>query len=211
MVTARRSAPLVRLFHVAMLGLCACLAAAAEPAEDPVARRDPQEFFFIQTFGDLPEDMDAAVRDGKLGMLLFFEAEGCRYCQYMLRNIFSRQDVQNWYRARFVSIAVDIHGDVELKDFDGITLPSKVFAAQRRVTMTPVVAFINPQGEEIYRRLGMVKSPEEFLLIGKYIESGRYLDMEFADYARQQGLVPAARPLATPASETEPHPEAGND
>jgi hypothetical protein len=55
---------------------------------------------------------------------------------------------------------VDIHGDVEIKDFDGITLPSKVFASHRRVSMTPVLSFIDLDGSEIYRHLGMEDSED---------------------------------------------------
>ena len=101
-------------------------------------------------------------------MLRFFEAEDCQYCQYMLRKILSQQQVQDWYNERFVSIAIDIHGDVEITDFDGITLPSKVFSDHRRIFLPPVVAFVNLDGAEIYRHLGMIGTPEEFLLLGEY-------------------------------------------
>ncbi len=90
--------------------------------------RDPREFFFAQSFGDLPEELAEAREAGKLGLLLFFEQEGCPYCERMLKTILNQPEVQDWYRERFVSIAVDINGDVELRDVDGITLPSKVFA-----------------------------------------------------------------------------------
>ncbi len=164
--------------------------------------RDPREYFFTPTFGDLPEEMAEAVEGGKQGMLLFFEAEGCPYCLYMLRNVFNQQTVQDWYRKRFVSIAVDIHGDVELKDFDGITLPSKVFSDQRRVFLTPAVSFINPRGEEIYRHTGTIRTPEEFLLLGEYIEEGHYDDIEFRTFAEQRGWVPEAG-RSTPAAVTD--------
>ena len=165
--------------------------------------RDPREYFFTQTFGDLPEEMKAAKNQGKKGMLLFFEAEGCPYCRYMLQKVFNQKEVQDWYRERFLSIAVDIHGDVELKDFDGITLPSKVFSAQRRVVMTPVVSFIDLNGIEIYRHLGMVKTPEEFLVMGEYIAGGHYFDLEFRTFAKKQGLLGEDKVLVTPGKETE--------
>ena len=138
--------------------LAAGIAVGAEPATEDT--RNPREYFFTQTFGDLPEEMQLASDEGKQGMLLFFEADACPYCQYMLKNVFNQQPVQNWYAERFVSIAVDIHGDVELKDFDGIILPSKIFADQRRIFMTPVMSFINFNGVEIYRHLGMIKTPQ---------------------------------------------------
>ena len=164
---------------------------------------DARAYFFTQTFGDLPEEMQIAREEGKLGMLLFFEAESCPYCQHMIRKVFSQKKVQDWYSKRFVSIAVDIHGDVELTDFDGITLPSKVFSAQRRVFMTPVVAFIDLDGNEIYRHLGMIKTPEEFLLLGEYIEGKHYYRMEYSTFAAEHGLRKQDGVLMTPAGESE--------
>jgi len=159
--------------------------------------RDPREFFFTQSFGDLPEELQTAEEEGKQGMLLFFEAEACPYCSAMLKQVFAQKNVQDWYRERFLSIAVDIHGDVEIKDFDGITLPSKVFSKHRKVFMTPVMSFIDLKGIEIYRHSGMVKTPEEFLLIGEYIAGNHYFDTEYKVFAKERGLVKAGDTLVT--------------
>lgn len=162
--------------------------------------RNPREFFFTQTFGDLPDEMRIAIDDGKLGMLLFFESETCSYCIRMLNQVFNQRSVQDWYGERFVSIAVDVFGDVELKDFDGITLPSKIFSAQRQVFGTPVVAFINPSGVEIFRHFGMIQTPEEFLLMGEYIEDEHYYDTEYEVFLRSRGFQSIGRKLTTPAA-----------
>jgi thioredoxin-related protein len=177
------------------------LAGAALAGEQET--RDAKEFFFTPTFGDLPEEMQVARDEGKLGMLLFFEAESCPYCVYMLRKVLNQKSVQDWYRERFVNIAVDIHGDVEFRDFDGITLPSKVFADHRRIYLTPVVSFLNLDGTEIYRHLGMIKTPEEFLILGEYIEGQHYFDTEYELFARKRGLAEREDVLLTPAGESE--------
>jgi len=178
------------------------LLAGAVLAEEQETR-DAREYFFVQTFGDLPEEMQTARDEGQLGMLLFFEADACAYCQYMLRKIFNQRRVQDWYRERFVNIGVDIHGDVELTDFDGITLPSKVFADHRRIYMTPVLSFLNLDGVEIYRHLGMIKTPEEFLLLGEYIEGEHYYDTEYKVFARKRGMRDEESVLTSPAEQTE--------
>lgn len=183
------------------------LLAALLPAGVAVAaetdRRDPREHFFIQTFGDLPEEMALAREEGKLGMLLFFESENCSYCRFMVNKVLSDRRVQDWYRQRFVNIAVDIHGDVELKDFDGITLPSKVFADHRRIFLTPVVSFLDLDGREVYRHLGMVKTPEEFLVLGEYIEGKHYFDTEYEAFAEQHGQAKREKILVTPAEKSQ--------
>ena len=160
-------------------------AADAQGAET----RDPREFFFAQTFGDLPEELEEARQAGKLGLLLFFEQEGCPYCERMLKTILNQPEVQDWYRERFVSIAVDINGDVELTDVDGITLPSKVFAQHRRVKTTPTLSFIDLSGAEVYRRATMVSGVGEFMMMGQYITEGRYTDTPWRDYAREHPEV----------------------
>jgi len=129
----------------ALLALCFgnLVPAQADPAMET---RDPRAHFFAQSFGDLPEELEEARQAGKLGLLLFFEQEGCAYCDRMMKTILNQPAVQDWYRERFVSIAVDINGDVELRDVDGITLPSKVFAEHRRVKTTPTISFLDLNG-----------------------------------------------------------------
>lgn len=178
------------------------LSVSASVIATPGETRDPRKFFFALSFGDLPEELQVAKEQGKQGLLLFFEAEGCPYCLGMLKQVFSQKRVQDWYQERFLSIAVDIHGDVEIKDFDGITLPSKVFAQQRKVYMTPLLSFIDLNGSEIYRHQGMVRSPEEFLVMGEYIAGGHYFDTEFKVYAAMQGLQQEKHILGTPGNES---------
>ena len=168
-------------------------------ASDSVTR-DARAHFFTQTFGDLREELQVARDSGRLGMLLFFEAE---YCQHMIRRVFSQKSVQDWYGERFVSIAVDIHGDVELTDFDGITLPSKVFSDHREVFYTPVIAFIDLEGNEIYRYPGMIRTPEEFLQLGEYIEGKHYYLMEYRTFAERRGIEAPEGRLVTPGGESE--------
>ena len=165
--------------------------------------RDARAYFFTQTFGDLREEIQVARDDGKLGMLLFFESEHCSYCRHMIRRVFSQRMVQDWYGERFVSIAVDIHGDVELIDFDGIALPSKVFSDHRKVFLTPVISFVDLGGNEIYRHLGMIKTPEEMLLFGEYIEGKHHHLMEFRTFRERRGLPEQEGAFVTPAGESE--------
>ena len=169
---------------------------------DEPTTRDAREYFFTQTFGDLREEMQLARDTGKLGMMLFFEAESCPYCQHMIHKVFNQRNVQDWYSERFVSIAVDIHGDVELTDFDGITLPSKVFSDHRRIFLTPVIAFIDLEGNEIYRHLGMIKTATELLLLGDYIEGNNHYRMEYKTFLKQRGIEDDGA-LMTPAGESE--------
>jgi thioredoxin-related protein len=148
--------------------------------------RDPRAYFFTPTFGDLREDLDDARSTGKLGLLLFFEQEGCAFCKRMMKTVLNQPDVQDWYRERFIAIAVDINGDVELTDVDGVTLPSKVFAAHRKVKTTPTLSFLDLNGSEVHRRTAMIENPEEFLLVGRYVADGHYTDTSWKTFEREQ-------------------------
>jgi thioredoxin-related protein len=187
--------------RVALAALLLALPVVSAASETET--RDARAYFFTQTFGDLREELQVARDTDKIGMLLFFEAESCPYCQHMIRHVLGRKDVQDWYGERFVSIAVDIHGDVELTDFDGITLPSKVFSDHRKVFYTPVVAFIDLDGNEVYRYPGMIKTAEEFLQLGEYIEGEHYHLMEYRTFAERRGLEAPEGRLVTPGGESE--------
>jgi thioredoxin-related protein len=182
-----------RSLAVRLLGLV-LLVSTSLSADDPV--RDPREYFFSPTFGDLLEELDEARDAGKLGLFLFFEQEGCPYCEAMMRKVLNRAAVQDWYRERFVPIAVDINGSVELRDVDGVTLPAKAFADHRKVSTTPTMSFIDLNGTEVYRRSTMVKTPEEFLMMSRYVAEGHYTDTTLRDFEREQDLVePVSEPV----------------
>lgn len=184
-------------------GLLLLMASSLLASEE--SNRDPREYFFTQSFGDLPEELIIARAEGKRGILLFFEMEGCPYCKRMLNGVFNQRSVQEWYHQNFLSIAIDIRGDVEITDFDGITLPSKMFSEQRKVYMTPVLLFIDLEGLETYRHLGMVKTPEEFLLMGEYIAGKHYFDTEFGVFAERRGLQQVGETLMTLMEEDANH------
>ena len=184
--------------RIALVPLVLLLLGPGILAQEELEPRDPREFFFTQSFGDFPEELAEAGKAGKIGLMLFFEQEGCSYCRAMMNKVLNQRQVQDWYRERFVAIAVDIRGAVELKDFDGVSLPSKAFAIQRRAVMTPVITFIDLDGSEIFRKWGMISTPEEFLLVGSYIEEKRYMDVSFDDYSRQKGREPDPKVFLTP-------------
>jgi thioredoxin-related protein len=188
-----------RFFLILFLGLTWIGNAAL--ADELPDTRDPQDFFFAQTFGDLPEELADARKAGKLGLFLFYEQEGCQYCLKMKQSVLNQRRVQDWYREHFVNIPIDIRGDVELRDVDGITLPSKVFAQHRKVEYTPVMSFLDLHGIEVFRKTGLITSPEEFMLMGRYIREERYTDTSFSDFLAEVGFRDADPGLTTPATE----------
>ena len=138
--------------------------------------------FFTLNMGDLRTELADARSSGKKAVLVMFEQEGCPGCLYMKRNILNRQDVQDFYRANFVNLTLDIWSSVPVRDFANREQTEKSFAQSSSIRGTPTFVFYDLAGSEITRVLGTIETPDEFLLLGQFIASGAYKTHSFAQY-----------------------------
>ncbi len=158
------------------------------------ATRDPATHFFDETFGDFRDELASAREQGKKGIMIFFEQADCPFCYRMKHTVLNREDVQTWFRQRFLLFSVDTQGQTEVTDFDGNAMPAKDFAFKvNRVRATPVIAFYDLAGRPVARYTGATKDAAEFLLLGEFVAGRHYLDTNFMRFKRQHGEV------ATPA------------
>lgn len=156
------------------------------PLSRAEAPRDPYQYFFNETFGDFSEELANAKEQGKKGIFLFFEMDECPFCHYMKINVLNQPGVQEYYRENFLSFAVDIEGDVEIRDFNGEAMTQKDFAFKKhRVRATPVLAFFDLDGKRVHRHTGKTSGIEEFMLMGKFVAEGHYGTTTFTRYKRQ--------------------------
>jgi len=152
-----------------------------------VESHDPYKYFFSETFGNFAEEVETAKSSGKHGVLIFFEMDECPFCHYMKTNVLNRPDVQEFYRQNFLNFAVDIEGDIEITDFRGQHMSQKDFAfKENRVRATPVIAFYDLNGKEVFRHTGRTTDADEFMLMGRYVSEGIYKLMPFTKYKRTQ-------------------------
>ncbi len=150
--------------------------------------RDPEQYFFDQSFGDFSEELQTAREQGKKGILIMFEMDECPFCHRMKTTVLNRPEVQDFYKKNFLIFSVDIEGDIEITDFKGQPTTMKDFAfKQFRVRATPVFQFFDLQGNPIKRGryTGATKDAGEFMLLGKYIVEQKYRDTSFSRYKRQ--------------------------
>jgi thioredoxin-related protein len=171
------------LLLLASLLLCS-LAGSLEGAAQT---QDPSKAFFDQTFGDFKEELANAKAQGKKGILLMFEMDGCPFCHRMKTTVLNRPEVQALYKKSFLIFAVDIEGDVEITDFAGSVKPQKDFALKDyRVRATPVFAFFDLDGNLISKYIGATRDAKEFMWLGEYVAGERYKDTPFPSYKRER-------------------------
>jgi len=170
---------MLRRFVLAMICLIPLTAWAA-------AGRDPYSYFFNETFGNFVEELQQARAQGKQAVLVFYEMDECPFCHYMKQNVLNQPEVQEYFRAHFLNFSVDIEGDIEVTDFANHHVTQKEMAKAARVRATPVIAFYDLNGKEIYRHTGRTSDAAEFLLLGKYVADGIYKQQPFIKYKREQ-------------------------
>ncbi|MBX3667411.1 MAG: thioredoxin family protein [Rhodocyclaceae bacterium] len=140
--------------------------------------------FFDPNLGDLQGDLQAARSQGKMGMLIMFEMDECPYCRRMKETVFPRPDVQTFFRQHFVIIAVDVLGDVKMRDPAGHELREKDFARSMGATATPTFVFFDLDGRVLVRHVGATRDAKSFLRLGHYVVEGAYKNKSFAEYLR---------------------------
>ncbi len=155
--------------------------------------RDPYQYFFEQSLGDLTEELEIAREEGKQGVFLFFEMDECPFCHRMKQTVLNQPEVQEFYSNHFHSLTIDIEGDIDLVDFEGLDTTHKEFAHKTRVRATPMLVFYDLDGNRIFKYVGAPSGKEEFIWMGEYIKNRVYLqkddsgrNIRFARYKRMK-------------------------
>lgn len=133
---------------------------------DTLLTRDAEDHFFVDSFKDMQEELASAQEEGKAGIFIFFDMQGCPYCKYMKENVLNRIDVQDVYTKNFRNISIDIYAQTEAVDMDGTEMTEAEFAAKHGVNLTPTMIFFGLDGSELYRKPGFIKKPDEFIAMG---------------------------------------------
>ncbi|MDP2833778.1 MAG: thioredoxin family protein [Pseudomonadota bacterium] len=146
--------------------------------------RDPHSHFFMSRMGDFKDELSTAKQDGKQGVLIMFEMEECPFCARMKGTVLNQSEVQDWYRKHFLIYTVDVKGGTDLTDFQGNATSEKAFALANRARATPTFLFFDLQGNAITRFTGATQTPEEFMLLGRYVVEGAYKTQAFNIYKK---------------------------
>lgn len=180
-----------------LAGTAAALAApnlgrAAAILTDDGLYRQP---WFIDSFLELADDLDAAADKGKR-LAVMWELKGCPYCRDTHLINFARPDIESYVKERFDVLQLNIIGAREVTDFDGEKLGEKQMAAKYGLRGTPVLQFFPerskglgakpPREREVLRSFGY-QPPDEFKQMFIFVAERIYERMSFRDYLRKQG------------------------
>jgi thioredoxin-related protein len=167
-------------------------ASAAAVLTDDGLYRQP---WFIDSFLELADDLDAAAEKGKR-LAVMWELKGCLYCRDTHLINFARADIEQYVKERFDVLQLNIIGAREVTDFDGQKLPEKQMAAKYGLRGTPALQFFPersrglgakpPRQREVLRSFGY-QPPDEFKQMFVFVTERIYERMSFRDYLRKQG------------------------
>lgn len=132
-----------RLIAVLVVMFVAFPVFAAEVGDDGLHKTD----WMRDTFKDLREDLAEANDEGKR-MVIMVEQRGCIYCTKMHEEVFPRPEISNYIRENFFVVQINLHGDLEVTDFDGEVLSEKNAARKWGLLFTPSIMFLPEEIDE---------------------------------------------------------------
>lgn len=147
-----------------------------------LAHATPGDAFFDTSLGDYAAELKAAQQQGKQGILLVLEAEGCPFCKRMREQILSRPEVQQYFHRHFNVFSLDINGSVLVTGVDGKEETEKALARGLRFKGTPSFHFFAVDGREMARHTGATRDADTFMALGRYVAEGHWQRMSFEQY-----------------------------
>ena len=176
----------LKILLLAMFPLFVNQASALEVGDDGLHKTP----WMQDTFKDLREDLEEANAEGKR-LVLFFEQIGCIYCTKMHKEVFSKEKVSNYINDNFFVVQLNLHGDIEVTDFDGDVLPEKDIARKWGILFTPSILFLPPavEGDMSAQQAAVAMMPGAFsagttLDLFTWVREERYLLDNGEDFQR---------------------------
>lgn len=146
------------------------------------AHAAPGDAFFDPSLGDYAAELRTAQQQGKQGILLVLEAEGCPFCKRMREQVLNGPQVQQYYRRHFAIFSIDINGSVTVTGHDGTEQTEKAFARTLKFKGTPSFHFIAIDGKEVARHTGATRDAETFMALGRFVVEGHWRTTRFETF-----------------------------
>ncbi|MFZ5738518.1 MAG: SoxW family protein [Pseudomonadota bacterium] len=188
---SRRGAIALGLGSLGVLSLRTAPAAAAAPVlgDDGLYQLD----WYLQSFLDVKEDLEAATAKGKRFAILW-GLKGCPACKKLHEVHMRDPAIESYIRDNFEVLHLNHIGARDVTDLDGNKLSEKAFAQAYGIRFTPTLQFFpessaglagkKPQDREVARMPGLLEPPE-FLAMFKYVRQKGYQSMPFTEWLKR--------------------------
>jgi len=137
--------------------------------------------WFRDTFLELEDDLESALRFGKKGLIVYFGQTDCPYCKALMERDFGKREIAHYTRRNFDVLAIDIHGDKSVLDFDGTEYTERSFSEKLGVNFTPTLIFYDETGKQAFRLNGY-QPPYQFQAVLEYVADGHHKEESLHDY-----------------------------
>ena len=148
--------------------------------------------WFLESFLELGDDLQGAAKADKR-FAIMWELRGCPYCRETHLVNFARPDIEDFVRANFDILQLNIIGSRKVTDFDGSEISEKALAARYGIRFTPTFQFFPesamglagkpPEKREVARLPGYLL-PDDFLAMFRYVREKGYETKSFREYVK---------------------------
>ena len=149
--------------------------------------------WFKESFLDIREDIAEAAENKKRVMLYFYQ-DGCPYCAKLLQDNFGQKRIADKTQKNFDVIAINMWGDKEVTDLNGVATTEKNFAMQYKVMYTPTLIFFDEKGRNVLRVNGYY-NPSKFEAALDYVSGKHEIKEKFRSYLAKRSPAPATGKL----------------
>lgn len=125
-----------------------------------------------------------ARQDGR-PMFLYFGRYGCGWCDKTNREAFSDKHLHRLYSDHYVLVYVDAESGKRLTLPSGERITEHELGARMKVLATPVFAWLERDGREIFQVPG-IQSTQDFLLYDRFVSGGHYRKENIRDFLSRQ-------------------------
>ena len=137
--------------------------------------------WFKISSGDLRDDLQDALANGKDGLIIYFGQNHCAYCEQFIKNNMQANDIENFIRKHYNVIHFDIWSAQDIYDMDGEIYTEREFSVHYNTNFTPSLIFYNRDGKPVFRLRGYYP-PYKFRAALKYVTEEFYKKESFRDY-----------------------------
>ena len=118
-------------------------------------------------------------------IFLYFGRYGCGWCEKTNKETFSSDRLHDRLVDNYVLVYVDAESGERLTLPSGERITEMELGARLNVFATPVFAYLEPDGEVIFKAPGY-KTVEDFMAFDRYVQGGHYKEQSLSEFLKEQ-------------------------